>query len=280
MKIFLTGGTGFIGSHLLSALANLPHEVIALRRQGSSPCIELTCQPVWSEKPLDLLQVFDLVGVDAIVHLASVGVSPKKASWEDMFFWNVTVLVRLLEVAKAAGVPRVVVAGSFSEYGKSADQYDFIPVNAPLLPTNAYAASKAAAFIGAWSYAIENKIELCYLRIFSAYGEGQYVGNFWPALRAAAQSGLDFPMTLGQQVRDYVPVADVVKQIVNAVLRDDINAGCPLVMNVGSGKPVTMRDFAEYWWTHWQAQGRLLPGAIDYRPNEPMRFVPVVESFS
>ena len=186
-------------------------------------------------------------------------------------------LVRLLEVAHDAGVPRVVVAGSFAEYGRSADCYDFIPVNAPLLPTTAYAASKAAGFMAAWSYAIEAKIEMCYLRIFSAYGEGQYAGNFWPALREAAQSGRDFPMTPGEQVRDYVPVEDIAQEVVHAVVRGDIDAGSPLVLNVGSGTPVTMRAFAEYWWARWHAPGKLLPGAVPYRPNEPMRFVPVVE---
>ena len=55
-------------------------------------------------------------------------------------------------------------------------------------------------------FAVQEHIELCYLRIFSAFGDGQFADNFWPALQLAAESGSDFPMTAGEQVRDYVAV--------------------------------------------------------------------------
>jgi nucleoside-diphosphate-sugar epimerase len=172
----------------------------------------------------------------------------------------------------------VVVSGSFAEYGRSADRYELIPVGAPLEPTSAYAASKAAGFIAASTFAIENQIELCYLRIFSVFGEGQYAGNFWPALREAARAGQDFPMSPGEQIRDYIPVEDVAAALHRSVLRKDVQPGFPLVLNIGTGVPVSMRGFAEKWWSHWGATGKLLVGALPYRQNEPMRFVPLVEA--
>lgn len=274
MNIFLTGGTGFIGSHLLRLFSTTSHEVIALRRNTSQPCIDIGSGPVWLEKAMDELKPSDFSGIDVFVHLASVGVSPQTASWHDLFYWNVQVMLDLLETAHAAGVKRFVLAGSFAEYGLSANKYDFIPADAPLLPTSPYAASKAAGFIAANAFAIEKQIELCYLRIFSAYGEGQYINNFWPSLRAAALSQEDFLMTPGGQIRDFIPVESVAKAIVFSIENKNVvQKGVPFVANVGTGHPISMLEFAEKCWTEWGAKGRIIAGAKPYRVNEPMRFV-------
>lgn len=277
MNIFLTGGTGFIGSHLLRLLGKTTHKVTALRKSSSLTCIDIGREPLWLGKTMDTLEQSDFSEVDVFVHLASVGVSPKAASWHDLFHWNVLVMLDLLEKAHAAGVKRFVLAGSFAEYGLSADKYDFIPVDAPLLPTSSYAASKAAAFIAANTFAIEKQIELSYLRIFSAYGEGQYINNFWPSLRAAALSGEDFMMTPGGQVRDFVTVESVAKAILRSIEGQDmVQKGVPFVANIGTGHPMSMLEFAEKCWIEWGAKGRIIAGAKPYRANEPMRFVPQI----
>lgn len=277
MKLFLTGGSGFVGSHFLRLLGQTSHEVVALRRSFSRPCIDIGVDPVWLEKPMDQLEATDFLDIEVLVHLASIGVSPKTASWQELFHWNVQVMLDVLEKAHAAGVKRFVLAGSFAEYGLSADQYDCIPADAALLPTSPYAASKAAGFIAAHAYAIDKQIELCYLRIFSAFGEGQYANNFWPALRTAALNGEDFPMTPGEQVRDFVPVEKVARDILRAIEDSAIvHPGAPYVVNVGSGQPVSMLQFAQRCWAEWDARGQILAGAKPYRPNEPMRYVPQI----
>lgn len=277
MNIFLTGGTGFVGSHLLRLLGTTNHKVTALRRGSSQPCIDIGIEPLWLVKEMDSLEPIDFSGIDILVHLASVGVSPKTATWRDLLYWNVSVMVDLLEKAQAAGVRRFILAGSFSEYGLAADRYDFIPADAPLLPTTPYAASKAAGFIVANTFAIEKSIELCYLRIFSAYGEGQYNNNFWPALRTAAFSGQDFPMTPGGQVRDFMPVESVAEAFLCSIEgSNSVQKGVPFVANVGTGHPMSMLEFAEKCWSDWGAKGKIIAGARPYRLNEPMRFVPEI----
>ncbi|CAM3564097.1 NAD-dependent epimerase/dehydratase family protein [Paracidovorax anthurii] len=273
--VFLTGGTGFIGRHVLAALLDAGHRVTVLRHPVDAP-ISTHPRLAWLGKAMDQLTPTDLDGMDALVHLASPGVPPQQATWQTLFYWNVTVLLQLLEVARAAGVRRAVLAGTFAEYGRSADAHAFIPADAPLAPTYGYAASKAAGFQAAHAHAIEHAMELCYLRIFSVFGEGQYVENFWPALRLAASQGRDFPMTPGAQVRDYVPVPSVARAFLHAVERRDVRPGMPWVRNVGSGQPVSMQDFAARWWSRWNAAGRLLVGALPYRPNEVMRCVPEI----
>jgi nucleoside-diphosphate-sugar epimerase len=275
MKIFLTGGTGFIGSHLLSLLGTTTHKVTALRRCSSLPCIDIGREPLWLDKAMDMLELSDFSGIDVFVHIASTGVSPKTESWHDLFYWNVLVMLDLLEKAHMGGVKRFVLIGSCAEYGLSADKYDFIPVDAPLFPTSPYAASKAAGFIAANTFAIEKQIELSYLRIFSAYGEGQYSSNFWPSLRAAALSGADFLMTPGGQIRDFVPIGNVAKSILGSIEDHGVvQKGIPFVANVGTGHSVSMLEFAEKFWAEWGATGRIIAGAKPYRAHEPLRFVP------
>lgn len=277
MTIFLTGGTGFVGTHLLRHLGPQAQHVRALRRPGSEPCLALEHAPQWLERPMDQLEVADLAGVEVLVHLASAGVSPKQASWQELLYWNVQVMLDLMEKAHAAGVRRFVLAGSFAEYGRAADRYEAIPPDAPLLPTAPYAASKAAGFAAAYGFAVERQVQLSYLRIFSAYGDGQFEGNFWPALRAAALRGEDFPMTPGEQVRDFVAVEQVARAFAACIERPRGAPGQPHVANVGSGKPLSMLEFARREWQQWGARGSILAGARPYRPSEPMRFVPQVD---
>jgi len=275
MKLLVTGATGFIGSHFVRLALAQGHDVVALRRPHSVMPVGLE-QVRWLSVPMDAIDPTDFAGCDALVHLAAAGVSPQKATRAEMTRWNVGASLSLIESASSAGVRRVVLAGTFAEYGRSAERYDLIPPDAPLLPTTHYASSKAAGFVSAYGAAIELGLELCYLRIFSAFGDGQFDSNFWPALKRAALAGEDFSMTAGEQVRDYIPVEAVAERFLHAVLRRDLSPGVPHVSNVGSGQPVAMRDFARRWWQHWNATGALRIGDLPYRANEVMRFAPLI----
>lgn len=276
MRIFLTGGTGFIGSYVLAAALAAGHEVLALRRSSASaPVIPLSPrQPRWCEGDLASLQASQLQGIDAVLHLASAGVSPKPASWSQLMQANVAGSLRLLELAAGAGVRRCVVAGSSHEYGNAARRYEAIPPDAPLEPLSPYGASKAAAFQLIRAFAIVEGLELFYGRIFSAYGEGQFEGNFWPSLRRAALAGDDFPMTSGRQVSDFIPVTAVADHLLTACSRPDVLAGQPLVVNIGSGVAISLLAFAQAEWGRFGATGKLLSARVPDRLDQIERYVP------
>ena len=135
MRLFLTGSTGFIGSHVLAAALKAGHQVRALRRSPSSiPVIPLPSEPEWCEGDLSSLRATDLEGVEAVLHLASAGVSPKPASWDELMQVNVLGSLRLLERAAEAAVLRFVVAGSCHEYGNAARRYSKFPRRPPGAP--------------------------------------------------------------------------------------------------------------------------------------------------
>lgn len=273
MRILLTGGTGFIGSHLLRELLLSGHDVVAVRRPQRHPPIRLCLQPTWLDTPILRLTLSDLKDIDVIIHLACAGVSPKSASLTELNQINILAGNYFLDLAIQSGVRRFVGAGTCFEYGSEADLWDRIPPSAALRPSSTYAASKAAGFLMLNANAIGTPIEFFYGRIFSAYGEGQYSANLWPSLREAALSGADFPMTSGFQVRDFIPVQLVARHLRIAAERQDLKPGRPLVVNIGSGHGLRVIDFAQEQWQTLDATGSLIPGAIKDRSGQITRLV-------
>jgi nucleoside-diphosphate-sugar epimerase len=279
MKLFLTGGTGFIGSHFINHAHASGHEIVALKRSKESiPRIALNQEPIWIECALTEIQPRHLAGCDTIVHLAAHSANVPYDTLENCIIHNVLEPIHLIRMGIAAGVKRFIIAGSYFEYGKSCERYEDLPADAALEPTNRYAASKAAASVVLKTLAMEEKIELIILRIFQAYGEGELETRFWPTLKRKALAGEDMPMSEGTQIRDFVPVATVVKAFLNAVSRDDLVAGLPVCENVGSGKSLSLADFAKAEWHRFQATGSLLLGALPMRPGEVHRITPKMEN--
>lgn len=274
MKLFVTGGTGFIGSHVLAAALSAGHEVVALRRPGSRPRVSLPGEPAWIEGPLDGDWLRELAGCHALVHLAAAGVDQRETDWAALYQVNVLASLKLWKQAVDAGVPRLIICGSCFEYGVSAERFERIPVTAELQPTGPYHASKASASLAAIGLCRARGGQTIILRPFHVFGPGEAEPRLWPMLRRAALAGEDFPMTAGEQVRDFVPVEKVAATFLHALTREDLGPGEPRVENVGTGQPQTLRAFAEHWWKHWGAKGQLKPGAIPYRDREVMRYVP------
>ena len=275
MKIFLTGGTGFIGSHVLKQLLALEIEVIAHRRkESSSPNIPIDSSVNWLTKPVSDIELLDFIDVDVLLHLASHSVQFPFDTLENNIHYNVVEPLEMFEKAFHAGVNKYVVAGSCFEYGLSGERYEHIPIDAPLEPTNDYATSKAMSFLAIRQFALNKGVSLSYQRIFHAFGEGQPENRLWPSIKKAALEGKDLELTPGEQIRDFVPVEDVARGLIEATfsLIDSDNA--VRIENIGSGSPQTIAQFAKYWWEYWGAIGNLKIGELPYRGHEVMRFAP------
>jgi nucleoside-diphosphate-sugar epimerase len=170
MKIFVTGATGFIGSNFTNKALQEGNEVLALRRSDSSRTrVPLISEPIWLTKQLNEVSVQDLSGVDVVVHFAAHSMQPPYDTVENCNYWNVTAPLQLFNKAISAGVERFIVAGSCFEYGSSGERYQFIPANAPLLPTVTYAISKAEASRKFIQLAKDENLKLSIQRIFHVY---------------------------------------------------------------------------------------------------------------
>jgi nucleoside-diphosphate-sugar epimerase len=277
MKIFVTGATGFIGSHFVNEALKVGHELYCLKRKDSKSRIKLEKEPNWIIGNLDeSFQTNIFKDIEVIVHLAAHSANVPYDTLENCLYWNLTAPLKLFNQALKAGVQNYLVAGSCFEYGKSGERYDFIPSDAPLLPTMTYPTSKAAASTAFTGWTAINNVKLLYLRIFQVYGEGELETRFWPSLKKAALEGTDFPMSKGEQIRDFINVQDIATKFIEKIDFRNIEFGSTYFTNVGTGKSQSLKEFAEFWWQRWNAKGKLLFGTIPYRENEVMRFVPKI----
>ena len=274
MKIFVTGGTGFIGSHFLRQALAKDYDLICLRRPGSKTRIPLEIDPAWVEGSLDDDLIEEIKGCDVFLHLASHSTNVPYDSLENCLYWNLTASLKLMEMARKAGIRKFIITGTAFEYGHSVERFDYIPVTANLEPSMSYPASKAASSIAFYQWAIEHKLKLQYLRLFQVFGEGESENRLWPSLKKAAISGENVDMTKGEQLRDFIPVEDVANRLIQALEFKNIEFGKPIFKNVGTGNPSSIKDFAEFWWKKWGATGKLNFGSIPYRNNEVMKYVP------
>ena len=211
-------------------------------------------------KELNELSFEDLIGIDVVINLISAGVSPKKASWETLEKINIAFAIKLMELSQIANVKRFIATGTCLEYGIEAEKWDSIPPTASLKPITPYASTKAAAFFLMNSFANQNPIEFFYGRIFYAFGKGQYEKNFFPSLRNAALKGEDFKISEGNQILDFISVENVAKHLRIAAERKDIFSQEPLIVNIGSGKGIKLKDFAKCKWEFFKAKGKLKIG--------------------
>ena len=273
MRIFVTGGTGFIGSYFIEKALAEGYEVTALRRPESSNRLPHHSLLRWYEGQLNGVPDEVLESCDALVHFAAQGVSPQPTDWVKAYEINVQKSLQLCVQAERLGISHLVACGSCFEYGLSGSRYDEIPVDAPLEPIGPYASSKASFSLAFESLARSSKNSFSILRPFHLYGEGQDERNFWPSLKKAAESGEDFEMTSGEQVRDFIPVQDAAQEFL-ACLRCPPEIGRAAILNLGSGKPISLANFATDWWTRWNARGKLKIGVLPQRDDEVMRFVP------
>ena len=260
MKIFLTGGTGFIGSHFINYAHDCGHEIIAvLRKKDSSPRIALKKKPMWVHSNLKEAKLKSyLYECDVVVHLASHSANKPYDSYLKCMHHNFFESTLFMYNAIDAGIKKFIVAGTCFEYGKSSLLYDRIPINAALEPLNSYAKSKAAFYSACSSIAIEKEVQIIYPRIFQVFGDGEYTSRLWPSLKSASLEKKDYVVSSASLIRDFINVHDVARQLVGYIDKNIKNTGEIHVTHIASGKGQTVGNFASYWWKKWGSTGKLI----------------------
>jgi nucleoside-diphosphate-sugar epimerase len=261
-KIAVTGGSGFLGQHLVRALVEMGAHPTVLTRtldgDGAPDGLKERVRRV----QLDLLdreavrQFLLAEQPTALFHLAGARrcVDDVSASLTCADL-NVSATLHLLDTARRAGVERVIIMGSADEYG---DQPGPLHEGLPLRPVSAYAVSKAAATRFAQLMHASEGCPVVVLRPFSVYGPHQPAFMFIAEAIKCAVEGLPFRMSEGTQRRDLVFVEDVVGALL-AVARAPLVEG--RVINIGSGQPRRLRDVATLIWQLSESHAPLLIGA-------------------
>ena len=243
MRVLITGGAGFIGSHLANRLQQSGHAVRVLDDLSSGDPAALVQGVNLNRGDVrDLPKLWSLLqGVDVVYHLAArVSVPASILYPREYNDVNVGGTVALLEACRDVGIKRLVFGSSATVYGDQSIQ----PVRESVEPRPAvpYAVSKLAAEQYLFTIGRLSNFETVALRIFNAYGPGQPLPpNHAPVIPQFVNAILGKGSVLvngkGEQTRDFVYIDDVVDALVSAATALNVNGQ---VINVGSGEEIAI----------------------------------------
>lgn len=272
-SVFITGGTGFIGSHLSRRLVNEGAEVSILARKNSSfeliSDIQKKVRIYYSEITdiNSLLKIFNKTSPKIVFHLAAiVNADLGVVSLKSLINVNLLGTVNMIEASNEVNtVKRCVFIGTSDVYGSMGIPFS---ENCDVNPISTYAVSKASAELFFKYLAREYKIPWVILRPFIVYGDGQSPNMFIPQLIRSALNGKDFSMTGGEQTRDFLYIDDFVDTCIKAALRKKAEGE---IINVASGKEVLLSDVAKKVMSLLDNPINIRFGALPYRENERWR---------
>jgi len=269
--VLVTGGAGFIGSHLCEALVARGRRVRVLDDFSTGNAANLA--RVWRqievqegslESEASIARA--IAGVGAIAHLAARSSVAESMAAEDLYRRvNVGGTAAIIAAARRTGVARIVLAASSSAYGDHDAPHDESMEPRPMSP---YGATKVEGERMLRAMATESSTpgapDAVALRFFNVYGTRQDPNNAYAAVipRFISRIGSGLPATIygdGEQTRDFVHVSDAARAVIAAIDAPQRLGGA--VVNVGSGRAISIRALAE-------TIGRVLgkPTNLDFQP--------------
>jgi GDP-4-dehydro-6-deoxy-D-mannose reductase len=242
MRVLVTGSSGFVGTHLTSALMYREHEVFAATQNRNAKF-----QGNITSGLLDILDIDSISNIisrfkpEAIVHLAAQ--TKVKEAWErpgHTLRTNVIGTINMIEaIRKLSPDTKLISIGSSEEYGLSGKEGFPLTENVPCLPQNPYASSKLAAGQLALQLANKEDLNIIHVRPFNHFGPGQrkgfVVSDFASQIVEIEQGTLPGIIRVGNLAaqRDFTHVQDVVRAYI-MLLEQNVDNG---YYNVCSGIP-------------------------------------------
>jgi UDP-glucose 4-epimerase len=250
-QILVTGGAGFIGSHLVERLLAAGHAVTVLDNLSTGDRANVPGEAELVEGDVgdraDVEAVFGLRRFDAVFHIAgqaSIRVSFSEPEVD--LRTNVLGTVNVLRGCIETGVPRLVNASSMTAYGEP----DLVPTpeDVPCIPVSYYGVTKYAAerYVHVTAARADVDLAVTSLRMFNVYGPRQSIDNPYQGVLAIFIGNVlrGEPIVIhgdGEQTRDFVFIDDVAHAWLH--LLDDPDAAGS-VLNVGSGRETSVNELA------------------------------------
>ncbi len=250
--VLLTGGAGFIGSHLADALLDKGYRVRVLDNLSTGKRANLPLQ----HERIELIEgdVADaallqrcMAGCRAVVHLAAV--ASVQASVDDPVSTHQSNFIGTLNVCEAMrmhGVKRVLFASSAAVYGNNGEG-QAIDEDTPKAPLTPYAVDKLASEQYLDFYRRQHALEPVVLRFFNIFGPRQDPSSPYSGVISIfaerAQQGL--PITVfgdGEQTRDFVYVGDLVAVLMQALEQPSVEPGA---VNVGLNRATSLKQLLD-----------------------------------
>ena len=251
-SVLVTGGAGFIGSHIVDRLIGGGYSVRVLDDLSTGKLSNISVHVKSGKVDFvegnvrDASTVKTVVkDVDASIHLAAITSVPFSVeNPNDTFETNVAGTLNLLNSCATEGVSKLVLFSSCAVYGDP----EFLPVDEqhPANPISPYAESKLAAEKFCLGFHEKSLIKSVVLRLFNVYGPRQKVDDYSGVItRFVDRCNQKLPLTIygdGTQTRDFINVQDVVEAVLKSL---ENNAAEGQIFNVGSGKPTSVHELAQ-----------------------------------
>ena len=238
MRIFLTGGTGFIGRYVLKHLEKEGYNILLLTRaskENISSIIKSKKVDIVSGNLSDINKWKDKLiqfKPEVTIHLAWEGIPDYgvKASIKNLKYG-----LDLFEELAEIECKKIICTGSCWEYGQNQGE---ISEDLPVKSSNAFTAAKNALHCLGREIAKENNMQLIWTRLFYVYGPGQRENSLIPYIIKCVKEGKELKIKTPSARNDFIYVEDIAKAIV-AILEKYTQS---TVYNVGSGYSTSIQD--------------------------------------
>lgn len=266
MKVFVTGASGFIGSHITQSLLERNHQVAILVMpkdpmtrlkllNGHYDVINSTLEDTEIlEKSINAFQP------EACIHLAWYA-EPGKYLDSVQNIRSLTSSLALFQTLIKAGCRQIVGAGTCFEYDTD---FGYLQEDTPARPVSLYAAAKLSCYLLGTQLANQAKTAFAWGRIFYPYGPLEDQRRLVPAAIKALKQGTPFPASAGEQIRDYIHVSDVASAFC-ALMENQADG----VFNIATGRPVSVRQLLEIVAQLMKRPDLIRLGALPPRSWEP-----------
>jgi nucleoside-diphosphate-sugar epimerase len=259
-RILITGGSGYLGSHLTDTLKNICMNVYT---------IDLKTNNYSNEYLVDLLNDHDLKEVvneikpHIIYHLAAVLNRERSYEHHDHIMQvNYFGTIKLLKALQNIKYDNFIFASTSEIYGNNPPPFHEMQIPDPVSP---YSLSKSFSELAIKSFSnIYNK-SFTIMRMFNFFGKNMPDNFFISQLLTAQKNNIPFKMTGGEQIRDYLYIDDVISALVLAATNENSKNE---IFNVCSGKGFALKVIANEITSKIKSDFIVSFGAIPYRKNE------------
>jgi len=277
-QVLLTGASGTLGFNLARLLAHDMRYHVVLPVRSMLPCLSALgpqLEPVQLElcEQNKVEELLLRVKTDVIIHCAASGLRIPRESWLELVDFNVGATLRLYESycrSQASHFIHISTGRVYLEQGRPIRESD------PVGTLHPYAASKAAADLLLQAAALESGRRLTIIRPFAFTGLRDFQPRLFPSLLHAAAARTPFPMTAGDQVRDFCAAEDIARAI---ILCMDSSPDAQIEkFNLGGGVPMTVRQWIETVCADLELPVQVQFGQIAGPPHDSMHLVADVEA--